>query len=141
MIASGIALSFRLGLLKSLLLDQFRIALYTDAAQLSPASAGYTTAGEVPDSTAQGLTGYHAGGMLLEGAVALMDGDVAILNWNDPVWPVSSITARGALIYNASKSNTAVAVLDMGRVYTSTNGPFTVHFPEPKAASALIRLR
>lgn len=50
----------------------------------------------------------------------------------------ASFTARGSLIYNASKSNKAIAVLDFGSDKTAT-ATFTVQMPANTAASALIR--
>jgi hypothetical protein len=101
----------------------------------------YTTDGEVI-----GAPGYQAGGQVLGGMTVTMDGPVAILDWADALWPNSTIVARGALIFNATR-NRAVVVLDFGpspagdaRGYSSTNGNFLVPFPEPTAATGLVRI-
>lgn len=134
MIVQAIPYSFRIGLLLQLARDIFRIALYTDAAELNATTTAYT-----PDHEVIG-PGYDAGGQALQNLVVLNDGRWAFLDWSDPVWPMASITARGALIYNYSRNNEAVAVLDLGKNHTSTNGAFVVHLPEPTAQTALVRL-
>ena len=47
---------------------------------------------------------------------------------------------KESLIYNSSKTNKAVYVLDFGSDISSTNGAFTVTFPTPGATNGLIRL-
>lgn len=124
----GLTLRFKLALLQQMILDVFRIALYTVDAGLSPDTPAYTTQGEVI-----GAPGYTAGGQVLQGADVALIGTTAALTWTDPVWPNSTITARSALIYDASRNNMAVVVLDMGpsptgnqQGYSSTNGNFLV---------------
>lgn len=115
--------------------DVYKIALYTSAATLSKATTAYSATNEVSG------TGYSAGGATLSGFTAGLDTDTAYIDWTtDPTWPSSSITARGALIYNSSRSNKAVAVIDFGADITSTNGTFTVTLPAAAAATALIRI-
>ena len=115
--------------------DQYRIALYAVDAVLSAATEAYTSVGEV------GGVGYAPGGQDLQGFTVAVKGASAILDWaEDPVWPVATVTARGALIYNASRMDRAVVVLDFGEDVTSTNGPFRVVFPPATGASAVIRL-
>lgn len=114
--------------------DSYKIALYTSAATLSKATTAYAATNEASGA------GYTAGGATLVGRSVVLDVDTAILDFTDPQWASASITARGALIYNASKSNKAVAVLDFGQDITSTNGLFTVALPAPAAATALIHL-
>lgn len=114
--------------------DVFKIALYTSAATLSSATTVYSSADEVTG------VGYTAGGIALTGTTVSLTGTTAFVDFNDAVWAASTITARGALIYNSSKSNKAVAVLDFGADKTSTTGDFTVQMPTNDAASAIIRL-
>ena len=114
--------------------DVYKIALFTSAATLSKSTTAYAATNEVSG------TGYSAGGATLSGFSVTLDTDTAILDWtSDPSWAASTITARGALIYNSSRSNKAVAVLDFGADITSTNGTFTVTFPAATAAAGLIR--
>lgn len=115
--------------------DVYKIALYTSAAALSKATTAYTATGEVSG------TGYTAGGATLSGFAVTLDTDTAVLDWTtDPTWASSTITARGALIYNSSRTNKAVAVLDFGSDITSTAGTFTVQLPAATAAAGLVRI-
>ena len=115
--------------------DVFKIALYTSSAVLSATTTAYTATGEVASGG-----GYATGGNTLTGATISTSGTTAIVDFNDTTWTSSTITARGALIYNSSKSNKSVAVLDFGADKTSTSGDFTIIMPTPDASNALIRI-
>jgi hypothetical protein len=112
----------------------FKMALYTDTASLSAATTAYTTAGEVVGA------GYTAGGATLTVVAPSVDGTVALVDFADAAWPAATLTARGALIYNISASNRAVAVLDFGADKTASNQTFTVQFPVANAATATVRI-
>lgn len=115
--------------------DTFKIALYTSAATLSATTTAYTTSDEVVG------TGYTAGGnTLVVSQVPTSTGTTAFLDFADSTWSSATITARGALIYNSTKANRAVCVLDFGGDKTSTNGNFTVIFPAADASNAIIRI-
>lgn len=114
--------------------DAIKIALYTSAATLGASTTVYTTSSEVVGA------GYVAGGNTLTGAVISLDGSVAIVDFSDTTWSNATITARGALIYNSSKGNKAIAVIDFGGDKTSTNGDFTVVFPTATGTNAIIRI-
>jgi hypothetical protein len=114
--------------------DTFKIALYTSAATLSAATTVYSTSDEVVG------TGYAAGGNTLTGATVSLSGTTAFVDFSDSSWTTATITARGALIYNSSKANKAVAVLDFGSDKISTGGTFTVQFPVNDASSAIVRI-
>lgn len=116
--------------------DVIKIALYTSAATLVASTTVYTTSNEVSSSG----TNYTAGGNTLTGATVTLDGTTAVVDFADTTWASSTITARGALIYNSSKSNKAIAVLDFGGDKTSTNGAFTINFPAATAGSAIIQV-
>jgi hypothetical protein len=66
----------------------------------------------------------------------------AYIDIDNEVFSTLSISADGALIYNASKSNRAIAVFNFGSTVTSTNGDFTVVFPDvgTEGADAVIRI-
>ncbi len=116
--------------------DTYKIALYPNTATLSKATTTYSSTGECP-----GTGNYTQGGIALTGFSVTLDGDTAILDWTtDPSWASATITARGALIYNSSRTNKAVAVLDFGGDITSTNATFTVQLPNPAAATGLVRV-
>jgi len=111
-----------------------KIALYTSAADLSATTTAYSTSNEVVGS------GYVAGGNTLAGVTISLTGTTAFVDFSDTTWVSSTITARGALIYNSSVSNKAVAVLDFGGDKTSTSGDFTVQFPTNNSTSAILRI-
>jgi hypothetical protein len=114
--------------------DTMKIALYTSAADLSATTTAYTTTAEVVG------TGYTAGGNTLTGAAISYSGTTAWLTFSNTSWTTATLTARGALIYDFSKSNAAIAVLDFGSDKTSTAGTFTIEMPAAAAGSALIRI-
>ena len=113
--------------------DTIKMALFLATADLGAATTVYTTTGETSG------TGYTAGGLTLTGVTVLTSGTTAYVDFADPSWDSASFTARGALIYNASKSNKAIAVLDFGSDKTTTT-TFTVQMPANTATSALIRI-
>lgn len=138
-IAQGIANSFKAELAQGIhnfgaAGDQFYIALYTSAASLSASTTIYTTSGEVVG------TGYTAGGKLLTNVTPVLSGAIAIIDFSDVTWSASTITARGALIYNATDGNKAIAVLDFGSDRVSTASDFVIQFPTPDSANAILRL-
>lgn len=103
--------------------DQLMLALFDSSANLGPDTASYTSTGEIAG------TGYVAGGQVLTGAAIALDGPTAALRFNPAVWPGASFTARGGLIYNASKGNKTIAVLDFGSDKIAVpERPFTVSF-------------
>ena len=113
--------------------DDIKMALYLATADLGAATTEYTTTGETSG------TGYTAGGETLTGVTVLTSDTTAYVDFADPSWDPADFTARGALIYNASKSNKAIAVLDFGSDKTTTT-TFTVQMPANTATSALIRI-
>jgi hypothetical protein len=115
--------------------NTYKIALYTSSATLSKATTAYSATNEVANGN-----GYATGGNTLAGFATSLDTDTAILTFSTSTWASSTITARGALIYNSSVSNKAVAVLDFGADKTSTNGDFTITMPAASAAAGLIRI-
>ena len=114
--------------------DVYKVALYTSTATLDKSTTAYSVTNEVSG------TGYVAGGATLAGYTAGSDANSAWLDWTtDPSWASSTITARGALIYNSTQANKAIAVLDFGADKTSTNGAFTLVLPAPAASTAIIQ--
>jgi hypothetical protein len=115
--------------------DTFKIALYTSAATLDAATTAYTTSDEVVG------TGYTAGGNTLTvSVVPTSSGTTAYLSFSNTSWTTATITARGALIYNSTQGDKAVAILDFGSDKTSTAGTFTINFPTAAAGTAIIQI-
>jgi len=112
--------------------DTIKIALYTSLADLNEATTAYTTSNEATG------TGYSAGGVVLTGVSVESSGFTAWVNFNNVVWNPAAFTVRCALIYNASKANRSIAVLDFGADKTCT-ATFTVTMPASTATTALIR--
>jgi hypothetical protein len=112
--------------------DVLKMALYTSDASLGADTTVYTVTGEVVG------TGYTAGGEILANVQVLLSGTTAYFSCDNAEWPGSSFVARGGLIYNTSKANRAIAVLDFGS--DKTAGPnFTVQIPAATATTALLR--
>jgi hypothetical protein len=111
--------------------DTIKIALYTGNADLNEDTTVYSTTNEISG------TGYTAGGETMTGVAISSSGYVAYANWNNVSW-TAALTARCALIYNASKGNKSIAVLDFGSDKTSTT-TFTITMPANTSTTALIR--
>jgi len=112
--------------------DVLKLALYTATANLSQATTAYTLTGEVSG------TGYTAGGEILTGVQVLLSGTTAYVTFNNPMWTGASFVCRGGLIYNTSKADRAIAVLDFGADKTAS-GNFTIQLPASTATTALLR--
>jgi hypothetical protein len=115
--------------------DTYKLALYTSAATLGATTTAYAATNEVGASGS-----YSAGGVTLTGFSVSGTGATARLDFTIPVITSATITARGALVYNSTKSNKAVAVLDFGADITSTSGNFTVTAPAVGDSTSLIRI-
>jgi hypothetical protein len=113
--------------------DTYKIALFTDAATLDATTTAYSATNEVTG------TGYDSGGLTLTGYTSGLSSSTAYITFSDPSWADSTITARGCLIYNFSKSNKALAAFDFGSNVVSVSGTFTIDLPVA-GASALIRI-
>jgi hypothetical protein len=114
--------------------NQFKLALYTNAATLNAETSVYSATGEATGGN------YVAGGQVVTPTVstaASTTGSTVYVTFSAPAW-TGSITSRGALIYN-NTTGVAVCVLDFGNDKTSTS-TFTVTMPANTSTSALIRL-
>ena len=114
--------------------DSFKLALYTSSASLGAGTTAYTTSGEASG------TGYTAAGAALTAVAPTSSGTTAFLDFNDLTISTATITARGALIYNDTQGDKAVAVLDFGADKISTAGTFTVILPADDSTNAIIRI-
>lgn len=115
--------------------DTFKIALYTSSATLDSTTTVYSTTNEVASTG-----GYTAGGNTLTTVAPTSSSTTAFLDFNDTTWSSSTITANGALIYNSTQSNKAVAVLAFGSDKSSSGGNFTIQFPVADASNAILRI-
>ena len=115
--------------------DTFKLALYTSSADLGAATTVYSSTNEVAASGS-----YVAGGGTLTGVTVASSGTTAWVTFSNISFTSATITARGALIYNSSKGNKSVAVLDFGQDKSSSSSTFTVQFPVADATNAIIRI-
>ena len=136
MIAQTLTTSFKQQLLQAVhdfSTDTFYMALYTANASLGATTTVYTASGEISG------TGYTAAGQVMTGISVSVTDTTAFVNFTNVVWTTGAFTARGALIYNSSKGNKSVAVLDFGADKTTTTS-FTVVMPTNSSTTSLIRL-
>jgi hypothetical protein len=138
MIQQGLTNSFKQQMLQAgqnLATDTLKMALYTAFADVGPTTTAYSTANEITG------TGYAAGGQPVTGATISVDTqtNTVYVNFNNVSWPGANFTARGALIYNVTRGNASIAVLDFGsdKLFTTANN--TVTMPTNTATTALIR--
>ena len=116
----------------------FKIALYTNTASFTAATTAYTATNEVTG------TGYTATGNTLTRVDPTSTGTTAFTDFADTVWSTSTITARGAIIYNDTATtpvaDCSVVILDFLADKISSAGDFTIVFPTPDSTNAIIRI-
>jgi hypothetical protein len=117
--------------------DVFKIALYTSAATLDETTMVYTTNNEVVGA------GYTAGGATLtinqQPIATGTPNTTAFIDFDDVQWSGASFVAAGALIYNSSNGNKAVATLSFGGDKTAV-GTFTIQFPAAGSGAAIVQI-
>jgi len=138
MIQQGLTNSFKREMLQAgqnLATDTLKMALYTAFADVGPLTTVYTVANEVTG------TGYVAGGVAVTGATISTDTQTGTVyvDFANVSWPGANFVARGALIYNVTRSNKSIAVLDFGSDKTFSAVSNTVAMPVNSATTALIR--
>jgi len=138
MIVQTMTNSFKSDILQgyqNLLTDNLYLALYNANALLNANTPAYTSANEVSGGT------YAAGGQLVTGVSINIDSisNVVYVSFNNVTWTNVSFVCRGALLYNASKTNNSICLLNWGS--DKNAGPnFTVSLPANTPTNALIRL-
>ena len=116
--------------------NTFKIPLYTSSATLSAATTAYTTDNEHASSG-----NYTAKGNTLTRVDPSTSGTTALTDFADTTWSSSTITARGAMIFNETVSgDTSVLILDFGADKSSSSGDFTIQFPTASSSAAIIRI-
>jgi hypothetical protein len=114
--------------------DTIKIALYTSSATLGATTTAYATTNEVVG------TGYTAGGVTLASASVIINSTSGCFDSDNPEWTSATFTARGALIYNDTESDLAIAVLDFGGDFSVAGGTFRIVFPAQTASTAIVRI-
>ena len=142
-ITSAICTSFKVELLKgthnftATTGNTFKIALYDSDATLGAGTTAFTTSDEITNTSG---TAYTSGGATLTSVTPVADSTTAVCDFADVSFSSATFTANGALIYNSSATNAAVAAIAFGSDKTATNGTFTIQFPAADASNAIIRL-
>jgi hypothetical protein len=120
--------------------DSLKIALIKDT-PTGTYGASTTNYSDVTGNSDEATgTNYTAGGQGLDSATITLSGSTAFVDFADEVFTNLTISADGAIIYNASQGNKAIAVFDFGGTVTATSGDFTVVFPTADASNAVIRI-
>jgi hypothetical protein len=137
-IYQGLTTSFKVDILEgkqNVASDTLKMALYTAYATLDQDTAAYTSTNEISG------TGYTAGGQTLSNVSIQSSSNTVYVSFDNVVWNPAQFTTRGALVYNSTKSNASIAVLDFGSDKIQTaNNTFTVTLPPDTPSSALIRI-
>ena len=142
-ITSAICTSFKVELLKGVhnftatTGNTFKIALYDSDATLGASTTAFTTSQEITNTSG---TAYTSGGATLTSGTPVASSTTALCDFADVSFSSATFTANGALIYNSSATNAAVAAIAFGSDKTATNGTFTIQFPAADASNAIIRL-
>ena len=136
MITHGIALEAKKALITGVHQpgDEYRIALYSASAKIGPTMKAYTSEGEI-----KGM-GYTAGGVTLKGHRTGIIGKNAYITFDDVVLKSATFSVSGAMVYNASKGNATLCVLNLGGERHVFDGAFELKFPKPTENNALILL-
>jgi len=120
--------------------DSLKIALIKDTPS-GTYGAATTNYSDVTDNSDEATgTNYTAGGQVLDGASITLSSGTAFVDFTDEVFTNLTISADGAIIYNSSQGNKAIAVFDFGGTVTATSGDFTVVFPTADSSNAVIRI-
>ena len=136
-ISQAMATSFKAEILDEqhdLVADTLKIALYTSSASLGATTTAYSATNEVANGS-----GYATGGVTLANKAVSTSGTTAYFDADDPTWTSASFTANGALIYNDTNSDKAIAVLAFGGDFTVAGGTFEIVLPAA-GANAIIRI-
>jgi len=117
----------------------FKIALYTSSASLGATTTAYSSTNEITNTSG---SAYSPAGktLTLTSTFPKASGTTAIVDFDNVKWENATFTARGALIYNSSASNKAVAVLDFGSDRSASASTFEIQFPIADASSAILRI-
>lgn len=136
-IVKGLTTSFRREMLQgvhNITVDSVKIALYGAAASLGKSTTAYSTTNEIAG------IGYTAGGQVVTGMTIADAVDVVYATFDTPQWSNTTISARAALLYNASKANRSIAVIDFRDLISTVGEVFRIDLPNANARDAIIRI-
>jgi len=116
--------------------DTFKMALYGSGASLDADTTTYTTTGEVSG------TGYTAGGEDMTSVDPVLSNNKTLLDFADVVFATLTVSGiQGALIYNSTQADRAVAVLKFASSISPSAQTLTVIMPGVTSTSAIIRIK
>jgi len=136
-IAQAMCTSFKSEILDEqhdLIADTIKIALFTSSASLGAGTTAYSTSNELANGN-----GYTTGGETLGSKAITTHSTTVCFDFADPTWTSATFTANGALIYNSSNGNKAIAVLAFGGDFTVAGGTFQIVLPAA-GTSGIIRI-
>ena len=113
--------------------NTIKLALYT-----AGSGAPYSTSSTVYDAAVANEVsgaGYTTGGNTLSSPVVANQTNVATLTFAQTQFTSATFGAAYAVIYNNSKSNKLVVVLDFGGTKSCSNGTFTITFPSTSSGT------
>lgn len=137
MYTAGLTTSFKEELLlgvHDLSADVLKIALYDDSATLGPETTVYSTTNEITGN------GYTAGGEVLLNVIVQGGQGTGYVTFDDPTWLATTFSTRGALIYNFTKGNKSIGVLNFGSTQTTVSQDFQIQLPADNPGTAVIRI-
>jgi len=130
--------------------NQFRVALIRagHTGTYGAASTNYSNiTGNSDESTVGGGgSGYTAGGLNLTSSTPVLDSSTAICDFVDSQWTLSgasaTLSADGCMIYNSTNGNRAASLHEFSGAPSASGAgaTFTITWPAPAAATAVIRL-
>lgn len=142
-ITTAMCTSFKselLGGLHDLDTDDIKIALIKESPSGTYNAATTNYSDVTGNSDEASGTGYSAGGQSLDGASITTSGTTALVDFTDEVFADVTLSADGCIIYNASNSNSAIAVIDFGGTVSASAGDLTIEFPAADASNAIVRI-
>jgi len=116
--------------------DTFKMALYGSGASLNEDTTTYTTTGEVSG------TGYTAGGETMTSVDPVLSNNKTLLDFADVEFTTLTVSGiQGALIYNSTQTDRAVAILKFASTVSPSAQTLTVIMPGVTSTSAIIRIK
>jgi len=115
--------------------NTIKFALYAAGSGAPYAVSDTAYSSGVANQVGTSGTGYSTGGNTLGSPVVANQTNVATLTFAQTQWTSATFGAAYGVIYNNSKSDKLVVVLDFGGTKSCSNGTFTVTFPSTSSGT------